>query len=66
MKLQARDGRYSAYPYAYMTCAEFDPDKGIEIFVSSAVIEMKGRERFLWKGLRLRSGVDRNPKTFYL
>ncbi|MCW5921436.1 MAG: hypothetical protein KIS77_03775 [Saprospiraceae bacterium] len=42
-ELRTRDGRRSALPYSYMTRAEFDPSGGIEIFVSSAVILIKGR-----------------------
>lgn len=42
-ELRTRDGKRSAYPYSYMTRAEFNPNGGIAIFVSSAVVEIKGR-----------------------
>ena len=43
-ELRTRDGRRSALPYSYLTRADFDPEKGIEIYVSSSVILLKGRE----------------------
>lgn len=42
-ELRTRDGRRSALPYSYMTRADFSPDTGIEIFVSSVMITIKGR-----------------------
>lgn len=42
-ELRTCDGRRNAYPYSYMTRTEFDPNGGIVIFASSAVIEIKGR-----------------------
>jgi len=42
-ELRTRDGRRSALPYSYMTRADFDPGKGIEVYVSNVVITVKGR-----------------------
>ncbi len=42
-ELRTRDGRRSALPYSYVTRADFNPDKGIEIFVSNVVVLVKGR-----------------------
>lgn len=42
-ELRTRDGKRSAHPYSYMNRADFDPNGGIEIFVSNAVILIKGR-----------------------
>lgn len=42
-ELRTRDGRRSALPYSYMTRADFDPEKGIEISVSNVVVLVKGR-----------------------
>jgi hypothetical protein len=42
-ELRTRDGRRSAHPYSYMNRADFDPDDGIEIYVSNVVITVKGR-----------------------
>ena len=42
-ELRTRDGKRSALPYSYMTRADFDPDTGIEIFVSNVVVTVKGR-----------------------
>lgn len=42
-ELRTRDGRRSALPYSYMTRADFDPDDGINIYVSNVVITVKGR-----------------------
>lgn len=36
--------RRSALPYSYLTRADFDPEKGIEIYVSNVVILMHGRD----------------------
>lgn len=43
-ELRTRDGRRSALPYSYLTRADFDPDKGIEIYVSNVVVVVKGRD----------------------
>jgi hypothetical protein len=43
-ELRTRDGRSSALPYSYMTRADFDPEKGIEIAVSNVVVLVKGRD----------------------
>ena len=43
-ELRTRDGRRSALPYSYLTRADFDPEKGIEIYVSNVVISVKGRD----------------------
>lgn len=43
-ELRTRDGRRSALPYSYLTRADFDPDKGIEIYVSNVVVLVKGRD----------------------
>jgi len=43
-ELRTRDGRRSALPYSYLTRADFDPEKGIEIYVSSVVILVHGRD----------------------
>ena len=42
-ELRTRDGKRSALPYSYMTRADFDPDKGIEIYVSNVVVTIRGR-----------------------
>jgi len=42
-ELRTRDGRRSALPYSYVTRADFDPETGIEIHVSSAVVLVRGR-----------------------
>jgi|GEM_PF-3022356 hypothetical protein len=42
-ELRTRDGRRSALPYSYVTRADFDPEKGIEIYVSNVVVLVKGR-----------------------
>ncbi len=43
-ELRTRDGRRSALPYSYMTRADFDPAKGIEISVSNVGVLVKGRD----------------------
>lgn len=43
-ELRTRDGRRSALPYSYLTRADFDPEKGIEIYVSNVVILVQGRD----------------------
>lgn len=43
-ELRTRDGKRSALPYSYMTRADFDPEKGIEIYVSNVVVLVKGRD----------------------
>ena len=43
-ELRTRDGRRSALPYSYLTRADFDPEKGIEICVSNVVILVHGRD----------------------
>lgn len=43
-ELRTRDGRRSALPYSYLTRADYDPDKGIEIFVSNVVVLVRGRD----------------------
>lgn len=43
-ELRTRDGRRSALPYSYLTRADFDPEKGIEIYVSNVVIGVQGRD----------------------
>lgn len=43
-ELRTRDGRRSALPYSYMTRADFDPERGIEIYVSNVVVLVKGRD----------------------
>ena len=43
-ELRTRDGRRSALPYSYLTRADFDPEKGIEIYVSNVVVLVKGRD----------------------
>lgn len=43
-ELRTRDGKRSALPYSYLTRADFDPEKGIEIYVSNVVILVKGRD----------------------
>ena len=42
-ELRTRDGRRSALPYSYVTRADFDPEKGIEIYASNVVVLVKGR-----------------------
>ncbi len=42
-ELRTRDGRRSALPYSYVTRADFDTGKGIEIYVSNVVVLIKGR-----------------------
>ncbi|MFN8301955.1 MAG: hypothetical protein U0U46_05645 [Saprospiraceae bacterium] len=42
-ELRTRDGRRYALPYSYVTRAEFDPDKGIEIYVSNVIVQVSGR-----------------------
>lgn len=42
-ELRTRDGRRYALPYSYVTRAEFDPDKGIEIYVSNVMVQVSGR-----------------------
>jgi hypothetical protein len=42
-ELRTRDGRRSALPYSYVTRADFNPEKGIEIYVSNVVVLIKGR-----------------------
>jgi len=43
-ELRTRDGKRSALPYSYLTRADFDPEKGIEIYVSNVVVLVKGRD----------------------
>lgn len=43
-ELRTRDGRRSALPYSYLTRADFDPEMGIEIYVSNVVILVHGRD----------------------
>jgi len=42
-ELRTRDGKRSAHPYSYLTRADFDPETGIEIYVSNVVVVVKGR-----------------------
>ncbi len=42
-ELRTRDGKRSALPYSYLTRADFDPETGIEIYVSNVVVIVKGR-----------------------
>lgn len=42
-ELRTRDGRRSALPYSYLTRADFDPSRGIEVYVSSVVVFVRGR-----------------------
>ncbi len=42
-ELRTKDGKRSALPYSYLTRADFDPDNGIEIYVSNVVVLVKGR-----------------------
>jgi hypothetical protein len=43
-ELRTRDGRRSALPYSYLTRADFDPEKGIEIYVSDVLVLVRGRD----------------------
>ncbi len=42
-ELRTRDGRRSAMPYSYVTRADFNPDNGIEVYVSNVLVLIKGR-----------------------
>ena len=44
IELRTRDGKRSALPYSYLTRADFDLEKGIEIYVSNVVVLVKGRD----------------------
>ena len=42
-ELRTRDGKCKAYSYSYVTEASFEPENGITIYVSDAVVTIKGR-----------------------
>lgn len=42
-ELRTRDGKRTALSYSYLIKADFDPETGIEIYVSNVVVVVKGR-----------------------
>lgn len=56
-ELRTHDDRRSALPYSYLTRVDFNPDMGIEIYISNVVVLVKGRDLGSFYSLLLQNQI---------